>query len=71
MEKPPESRDNDFAIAGKGWVEGCKQLGFDDYKQSKAYKRINCQEFFGWNGEVCAKLLIHLAENESWIMTSD
>jgi hypothetical protein len=36
MGKSPHSRDNDFAIAGKGWVKGGKQFGFDDYEQSKA-----------------------------------
>jgi hypothetical protein len=45
LEKPPHARDSGLVIAGKGWVQGGKQLGFDDYELSTAKKRTKCEKF--------------------------
>jgi len=45
LEEPPHSRDSGLVIAGKGWVQGIKQLEFDDYELSTAKKRTKCEKF--------------------------
>lgn len=52
LEKPPHSRDTGLVIAGKGWIQGAKQLEFDDDELSTAKKRTKCEKFLAGTKKV-------------------